>query len=323
MRIALTFNLKKSAAEEHAEFDSQATIDALARDLEALGHRVVPIDVSGSITRFLARLRRIAPHLVFNLAEGERGAFREAIYPALFEQLGLAHTGSSATTLALCLDKALAKSVVAATGVATPSGLLVHDVARVRERLAALPLPVIVKPNFEGSSKGITSASIVDDRGRLEPAVARALARFPEGVLVEQFIPGADLSVGWFAGLGLLPPIRYRYRARGRFPVLDFALKQAELGVQVEVPAALPPAVEARLRAAATRAFDELGVTGFGRADFRIDDAGQVWFLEMNPLPTLGESDLYLAAGQIGVSRSQLLASILGAALRPASAAAA
>jgi len=197
------------------------------------------------------------------------------------------------------------------------------DPVEVRPMEYPIDLPVIVKPNFEGSSKGITPASIVDDRARLEQVVGRALVRYPEGVLVEQFVPGDDISVGWFAGVGLLPAIRYHYRARGRFPVLDFALKQDELAVRVEVPAALPAEVDARLRAAASRAFDELGVTGLGRADFRIDPAGQVWFLEMNPLPTLGEPDLYLAAEQVGLSRPQLLESILASALRPAAVAAA
>jgi D-alanine-D-alanine ligase len=320
MRIALTYNLKKSAAEEHAEFDSQATIDQLAKDLAALGHRVVPIDVSGSIARLLARLHRVAPDLVFNLAEGERGAFREAIYPALFEQLGLAHTGSSASTLAVCLDKALAKSVVAAAGVATPGALLVHDVDRARRKLAAVALPAIVKPNFEGSSKGITPASVVDDPARLDAAVGRALVRYPEGVLVEQYVAGDDISVAWFAGLGLLPAIRYRYPSRHRFPILDYALKQDTLGrVEVEVPAALEPDVARRLAAAATLAFDELGVAGYGRADFRIDPRGDVWFLEMNPLPALGEPDLFLAAEQTGVSRLRLLEAILAAVrVRPA-----
>src|SRR5258707_1360931 len=82
--------------------------------LASLGHVVTPVDVSCSIEALIRRLRRIAPDLVFNLAEGQRGRFREAFYPALFEQLGLPHTGSHASVLAVCLDKALAKRIVSA-----------------------------------------------------------------------------------------------------------------------------------------------------------------------------------------------------------------
>ncbi|HEV7557382.1 MAG TPA: hypothetical protein VGO00_18070, partial [Kofleriaceae bacterium] len=146
MRIALTHNLRRQACEATAEFDTRHTIAAIATIVRGLGHVVTPLDVTGSIPRVIAALHRIRPDLVLNLAEGERGAFREAFYPALFEQLGYPHTGSSASTLALCLDKALAKRVVAAARVRVPRGQLVRDV----RELLAIETPVIVKPNFEG-----------------------------------------------------------------------------------------------------------------------------------------------------------------------------
>jgi D-alanine-D-alanine ligase len=315
MRVALTYNLKRSAAEEHAEFDTPATIQALCRLLAGLGHRAIPLEVSGSFARLFARLRRIAPDLVFNLAEGERGAFREAIYPALFDQLGLPYTGSGASTLALCLDKALAKSVASAAGVPTPRAVIVHadPDAPAAHRLA---LPVIVKPNFEGSSKGITPASVIADPDRLERAIGALLLRYPEGVIVEEFVDGIDVSVAWVAGLGLLPPIRYRYPVSGPgpFAVFDFAAKQAPERVRLEVPAALGGGPAGRLAAHAARAFEALGVTGYGRADFRITERGEIWFLEMNPLPALGDPDLFAAAEAAGAGPPRLIAAMLAAA---------
>src|SRR5688500_10486522 len=114
MRIALTYNEKRTACEAEAEFDSPETIHAIARMLASLGHVVTPVEVSGPVEDVVATLRRIAPDLVFNMAEGHHGTFREAFYPALFEHLGLAHTGSPASVLALCLDKWMAKKIVAA-----------------------------------------------------------------------------------------------------------------------------------------------------------------------------------------------------------------
>lgn len=312
MRIALTYNLRRDGSEACAEFDSPATVAAIAEIVRGLGHHVTPLDVTGSIPRLVAGLRWIRPELVLNLAEGERGPFREAFYPALFEQLGYAYTGSPASTLALCLDKALAKRVVAAAGVGVPAGELVRDAEhRLPYHLAP---PVIVKPNFEGSSKGITAASIVTARDELAPRVHDLLARYREGVLVEQLVPGEDVAVAWIEGVGVLPPIAYRYAGS---PIYDYALKQdVPERVTVEVPARLPAAVTAKLYDAATRAFAALGVRGFGRADFRVTPEGDVVFLEMNPLPALGPDDkeLYAASALLGKSPGELFAAILAAA---------
>ena len=311
MKIALTYNEKRSDAEREAEFDSRDAIAAIARLVASLGHVAVPIDVTGSIPRLTAELQRIAPDIVFNFAEGERGAFREAFYPALFEQLALPHTGSSASTLAVCMDKALAKRVVAGARVRVPRGRLVRSAA---DPLGDLEPPLIVKPNLEGSSKGITAASLITEPGELRTAVTAALARYPGGVLVEEWIPGTEVAVGWVNGIGLLPPIEYRFDG----PVYDFALKHLHPErVDVRVPAELSDAVAARLRRAASRTFEALGIEGYGRADFRVTPDGEVVFLEMNPLPSLtlaaGHDELYVAAAAIGRSPRDLLAAILDA----------
>lgn len=298
MRVALTYNLRRRAVEAEAEFDSPATIRALAGWLAELGHDVTPIEVSCALPALVARLRRAAPDVVFNLAEGRRGAFREAFFPALFEHLGLPHTGSSASTLAVCLDKALAKRIVAAAGVRVPRTFTGWPVA----------LPVIVKPNLEGSSKGIDQASVVTDPARLPGAIEALRARYPGGVLVEEYVDGDDVAVAWVEGLGVLPPIRYVYAPTGPHRILDRELKEATARVAVEL------IDDARLVAVAARVFEALGVAGYGRADFRVTrDA--VYFLEMNPLPTLApdDEDLYAAAARRGVTPRELVAAILAA----------
>ncbi len=300
MRIALTYNERRSDAEAHAEFDSREAIAGLAATIAQCGHDVVPIDVTGSIPRLVERLERLAPALVFNLAEGERGSFREAFYPALFEQLGFLHTGSSAATLAVCLDKALAKRIVAAAGVLVP-----------RERRAG---PAVVKPNFEGSSKGLTLVT----RGSVTAAVTAARARYPAGVIVEELVDGLDVAVGWFAGLGQLPAIAYRHPG----VLYDYALKHEtpEL-VALEIPARLSAATRRRLAVATRRAFTALGVTTYGRADFRITPDGDVVFLELNPLPSItrtkGNDELYAAAARAGWSAAELVTAIISGPRRP------
>jgi D-alanine-D-alanine ligase len=314
MRIALTFNLKRSGSEAEAEFDSLETVHAIARMLASLGHVVTPIEVTRPVEEIVGELRRIAPDLVFNMAEGTRGKFREALLPALCEQLGIAHTGSSASVLALCMDKALAKRVVAGARVRTPWGRLVRSTS---DPLPPLRVPVIVKPNFEGSSKGITQASIVADPAKVGDVVREQLARYPGGVLVEEYIDGTDVAVGWVEGLGVLPAIAYDYPATGPHRIYDLDLKQGPAErIELVIPATLSPAATAALQTAATRVFDALGVAGYGRADFRVTEDGHVFFLEMNPLPTLDPDDreLYAAAATRGTSPRDLLAAIVAAA---------
>jgi len=299
MRVALTYNEKRERGEAHAEFDTREAIATVAALVARCGHDVVPIDVTGSVPRLVARLARVRPDLVLNLAEGERGAFREAFYPALFEQLGLPHTGSSASALAVCLDKPLAKRIVAAAGVRVPGP----------------PRPgraAIVKPVFEGSSKGVV---VVPAGGDVAAAVAAARARYPAGVMVEELVEGSEVGVGWFAALGQLPPIAYRYAG----PIYDYTLKhETPERVALEIPARLPPSARRRLARVATRAFAALGVSGYGRADFRVTARGEPVFLEMNPLPSLtlvpGHDELYVAAARAGRSPPELIGAVLARA---------
>jgi D-alanine-D-alanine ligase len=214
------------------------------------------------------------------------------------------------------MDKALAKRIVASARVRTAWSRLVKSTA---DPLPVLSVPVIVKPNFEGSSKGITQASVVSEPERLAEVVHAQLARFPSGLLVEQYVDGIDVAVGWVAGLGVLPPIGYLYPPTGPHRIYDLALKQGPPErIDVQVPAQLPATTLAALETAATRAFDALGVEGYGRADFRVTRDGHVIFLEMNPLPTLdpAEKDLYAAAAARGLTPRELLAAIVAAAVR-------
>src|SRR5678815_2798017 len=101
MKIAFTHNLRLSDAEEEAEFDSAETVAAIAAAIEAAGHEVEKVEVSGPAANLLERIEAIDPDLIFNTAEGRRGRMREALYPALFEELGVPYTGSDAYTCLL------------------------------------------------------------------------------------------------------------------------------------------------------------------------------------------------------------------------------
>jgi len=324
MRIALTHNLRLTDSEDEAEFDSRETIDALSSALERLGHRVERIEVSGPASRTAARLEAYAPDLVFNTAEGRRGRFREAFYPALFDELGFPYTGSDAWVLAVTLDKALTKLVLREHGVVSPKGQFIEEISELK--LDGWRYPVIVKPNFEGSSKGITQESVVEDRQRLRALAEKQLARFPAGVLIEEFIPGRDLTVAFLEKCapdraGVLAPVEYVIAeselSKRRYRIYDYDLKSVHFdAVDVRCPADFPPWVLERAQDMARRAYKALGVRDLGRIDFRIAEDGQVYFIEINALPSLEPgAGIYAAAALEGLHTDAVLGKVVESAV--------
>ena len=262
MRIAFTHNLQVSSSEEQAEFDSPATITALRNALTELGHEVHLVEVSELASHLVARLESLHPDLVFNTAEGSHGRYREAFFPALFEQLRLPFTGSDAYVCALTLDKQAAKLMVATQGVPTPRWVYYDGSTPFAP--PDLRFPVIVKPNFEGSSKGITAESVVDTPAALEELVARLIDRYATGLLIEEFIDGKDVTVPFLAGAdtefdGVLEPASYGFDASvvgdRKYVIYDYALKNENPeAVSVQVPADVPDVTRRRLRVRLARA---------------------------------------------------------------------
>src|SRR5689334_15817300 len=160
MKVAFTHNLRLTdvrETEKEAEYDSAETVSAIAAAIEAAGHEVEKVEVSGPASNLLERLEAIDPDIIFNTAEGQTGRMREAFYPALFEELGIPYTGSDAYTNTVTLDKWLTKLMVGRAGIDTARAQLVtvRNFDDLSQRGLGLAFPVIVKPNHEGSSKGI------------------------------------------------------------------------------------------------------------------------------------------------------------------------
>lgn len=325
MRLALAYNLKRSHIEAEAEFDTPETIAAIRACLTGLGHEVVEVEVSGPLPDLIARLLAARADLVFNLAEGTVGRFREAFYPALYEQLGLPYTGSDPGAMALAMDKGLTKTLLARLpGFRAPASVRLRTESEPLD-LSALRFPLIVKPNDEGSSKGITQRSVVEDERQLHEVARDLVRQYPGGVLVEDFIDGDDVSVAWVDGLapdtrGILAPARYLYQPSGKYRLYDLSLKRTQHAVvAAEVPARLGADVLAHLVTLSQAVFRELGITAYGRADYRVTPAGEVYFLEMNPLPSLApdpDAEMYQAVALRGQEPADVFAAILRAARR-------
>lgn len=328
MKIGITFDLKGEEDfvapgmpdDWHEEFDSPVTIDAIAAVLRGLGHQVLKL---GDGRALLQRLLADPPDIVFNFAEGQGvGRAREARVPAVLEMLGIPYTGSDPLTLAVTLDKDCAKRLVASAGVPVPAGFCVHpdeDASVVSDRAAGLCFPAIIKPAWEGSSKGIRNRCLVRERGQLASAVAGLLEDYRQPVLVEEYIAGDELTVGI---LGNQPPqVLGVMRVVPVEPTEHFVYslevkRDFRRQVRYECPAPLPTGRYQAVESAALKVYRALGCRDVGRIDFRMRD-GVPYFLEVNPLPGLNpeSSDLVIMAGLVGWSHERLVQTILESAL--------
>lgn len=326
MKIAITHNLRLTDSEEEAEFDSPATLAAIEQALNKAGHEVAKIEVSGPASHLCARLEAFSPDLIFNLAEGKRGRSRESFYPALFEELGYPYTGSDAYVLAVTLDKSLTKLVLRSHGIDSPQGRVITprefaEMSKIEGSLG-VPIPAIVKPNFEGSSKGISDESVARDWRSLRAIAARMLEQYPLGVLIEEFIPGIDITVPFIEGQGqdgVMTPASFVIPegARSKYNLYDYRLKNTESSkaVQVRCPPDLPRDVVQRVQALAKVAVKALGLRDVARIDFRLGDDGRIYFLEVNALPALDPSAaMFRAAERESLNYEGTIGAILSSA---------
>src|SRR5678816_3011206 len=247
------------------------------------------------------------------------------------DRLGIPYTGSDAYTNAITLDKWLTKLIVSRANIDTARSMLVtvRNFDQVIERGAGLAFPVIVKPNHEGSSKGIYNgalgSSVVKEPKDLSGVLKSALRQYPDGVLVEEYIAGLDIAVGFIEGVGhddgLLTPVEVMFdpspgiSERG-FNIYDYRLKNVEPGkVQYRCPANLPRDVAARLRSISSEAIRTLGLRDLARLDYRVTPEGRIYLLEANALPALASSSsLFAATAQVGLTYNAAIVAVLNAA---------
>ncbi|MCA9064036.1 MAG: D-alanine--D-alanine ligase [Planctomycetaceae bacterium] len=257
--------------------------------------------------------------LVFNICEGLHGAGRESQVPSILDVFDIPYTFSDPTVMSVCLQKAITKCVVRDAGVPTPRFVVVESL----DNLAFMPslrFPLFAKPIAEGTGKGVTPASRVDDAEQLKDVCARLLEQFNQPVLVEEFLPGREFTVG-IVGTG------HAARCLGTLEIV--LLAKAEQGVYSYVnKEQCEELVEYRLVSADTdpevrqaeeislAAWRALGCRDGGRIDLRCDGEGIPQFIEANPLAGLHpqHSDLPMLATAIGMPYLDLIGQIVASA---------
>ncbi|MCS7243042.1 MAG: methyltransferase domain-containing protein [Candidatus Caldatribacterium sp.] len=266
--------------------------------------------------------------LVFNLCdEGFWNDPRQELHiPALLDMLGIPYTGAGPQCLAHCYDKSLVRGVARELGIPVPRAVLLRSGDFAFQ--LPFPFPVIVKPNFGDSSFGITQKSVVTNMEDFVEALSSVRTQFgyDELILVEEFLPGKDLSCGIIGN----PPEHYRVfpiteedysmLPPGLPPICGFEAKwlpQSPYGRVHSVPASLPEEVRSRIVDWSLTLFRRLGCRDYARFDWRLDRDGNPYLLEVNPNPGwCWDGHLAKMASYAGLSYSGMLEEILQAALR-------
>lgn len=320
LRVGITYDLRDAWLEagyselETAEFDRIDTIDSIAEALTKLGYRV---DRIGHLQQLAKRLVDGGRwDIVFNICEGMHGWGREAQVPALLDAYQIPYVFSDPLVCALTLHKGMTKDVIRAAGVATPDFSVVSEPGQLRN--VRLPYPLFAKPVAEGTGKGVSSESKINNPAELKSVCRRLLTAHKQPVLVERFLPGREFTVG-IVGTGrkatavgaleiaLLPEADaevYSYRNKENCEELvEYRMLEEEK-------------LRTRVESLALRAWRALGCRDAGRIDVRLDDAGAPNFIEVNPLAGLHpeHSDLPIMATKAGMEYVDLIGGIMNSA---------
>jgi len=322
MRIGLTYDLRQEymaagfTEDETAEFDRPDTVAHLEHALQRLGHAT---DRIGHARQLINRLAKGDEwDLVFNIAEGLSGIAREAQVPAILDVYGIACTFSDPLVMALTLHKGLTKTVVAASGVPTPAFAVIKSSTDVKQ--VNLPFPLFAKPVAEGTGKGVSPASKVQNAAELKTICEQLLAAYQQPVLVETYLPGREFTVGITGTadaavvLGTLEIVllkdaeadAYSYVNKERCEELvEYRLVHADRDEQVRAAEIV-----------ALQAWKTLACRDAGRVDLRCDALGRPNFMEVNPLAGLHpeHSDLPILATKIGMPYFELIRRIVESA---------
>ena len=244
--------------------------------------------------------------LALHGAAGENGTMQ-----ALLDLTGRPYTGSGMLASAVAMNKAMSKRVFEQAGIPTPTWqLLAPGAIASNVELARLGgFPLVVKPNEEGSSVGLT---IVNDAGAL-PEALRLAGTLGE-ILIERFIPGRELTVS-LVGEQVLPIVEIRPKSG----LYDYQSKYTAGASEYFCPADLPTAVAQRVSELGAQAARVIGCRGVCRVDFRLDPANEPSCLEVNTIPGMTPTSLVpMAAKAIGMTYDQLVQRMLDLAIEDA-----
>ncbi|MCB0263435.1 MAG: D-alanine--D-alanine ligase [Calditrichaeota bacterium] len=263
-------------------------------------------ELNRNLLKTVDRLLAEKVDVVFNALHGGYG--ENGQIQALLDIAGIPYTGSGTVSSAVGMDKHLSKILFRANDVPTADWLhLTRKTTVSHEAVEKLGLPFVVKPNAQGSTVGLTIVNAMDE---LDAAIQLAF-EFDESVLIEQFVPGRELTVA-ILGNRTLPIVEIVPKSG----IYDYESKYQSGRTEYHVPADLPESLAAAIQEAGLRTFSAIQCAGYARADFRLRTDGTFSCLEINTLPGMTATSLVpKAAKAAGISFEALITEIIDQAL--------
>jgi D-alanine-D-alanine ligase len=321
--VGLTYDLKTDykfkeddPPDANAEFDHPSTIEAISRAIEACGFKVKRI---GNFLNLLEKIDSLNVDIVFNISEGTFGRNRESQVPILLEMAGIPFVGADALTLGITLDKIMAKKIFIAEGIPTPKFFEVKNAPELVD-VDHCKFPLIVKPRYEGSSKGLTENSRVENIEELKNQAEHVVTIYKQPALIEEFISGSEFTVAIIGNdePEVLPIVQIKID--GRFNLNDKFYTFARITsdrLEYICPARIGEDLKEKLTAIALKTYKAVECRDFGRIDFRVDSQRGPYVLEINPLPSLSTEDVFMViAKNLGISYAEMIGKILNSALK-------
>lgn len=301
MKVALVYNRESERVINlfgipNREKYKKPTLQRIVAALKLGGHQVRSFegdkDLIARLEEFMPRVvKGERPGMVFNISYGIQGQARYTHVPSILEMVGIPYVGSGPEAHSLSLDKFVAKMIFRQHNIPTPDFVVIHGP---KFDSPGMPFPLIVKPRSEAVSFGL---KIVHREDELREAVQIIHDTYGQPSLVEQYIDGREINVGL---LGNNPPEVFAPAeimfGEGGPPIYTAEDKMRRSGRDIHVvcPAQLDPTVARKSQEIALSAFSALGCFDCARVDMRLDSDGNLYVLELNSLPSLGEHGSYL-----------------------------
>lgn len=320
--VGLTYDLKTDyefkegdPLDANAEFDAASTIDVIANAIAANGFTVKKI---GNASNLLEKIDNLGVDIVFNISEGLTGRNRESQVPILLEMAGIPFVGADALTLGLTLDKVMAKKIFISDKIPTPKFFEASSAESLSD-YDHCKFPLIVKPRFEGSSKGLSESSRVANMDELKKQVDFITKTYKQPALVEEFISGSEFTVAIVGNENpeVFPVVQIKID--GKLQLNDMFYTFARIAsdrLEYICPAVISSELKKKIDELALKVYRCVECRDFGRVDFRVDKDGNPYVLEINPLPSLSTEDVFMLIAQhIGITYEQMVGKILNSAL--------
>lgn len=272
-----------------AEWDSESTITAICN---AISENFQVIDIEADIF-FYNKLLENRPDIVFNFTEGFNYSSREAQVPAVLDFLNIPYTGSSPETLINCLDKIRTKEILSYNNIPTPKFTFYSRLSEISSENFNLSFPVIVKPAYEGSSKGIFQNSVCNNFDELHKYINFILETYNEDVLIEEYLDGREFTIGFIGNdndLEILPIVEIIFPDNIENKIYSYELKweldtpENPLNI-FECPAKLDELLQKNILDTVKKTIKVMKLHDWGRIDIRLDKNNIPNIIEINPIP--------------------------------------